>query len=162
MYDDGDDYSGSGLGGAALFWVGYNWGASTAARAKRLVSTLGSRRTYSRHKSIVYTDDYYALVANRDEWREHARKLERQVEELQTRIQYYGDQVACGASLYFVEIQLRQLVEQGHADTDEYVELSDIQRAAEDQFKQTGKFDAHNHANRAVDLTSKLRSKLGE
>lgn len=161
MYDDGDDYSGgSGLGNAALFWVGYNWGASTATRAKQLLNNITPRLTYSRHKSLVYTDEYYALVANRDEWREHARKLEEQVEELQVRIRQYGDEVACGASLYFVETQLRELAEQGYADTEEYLELAELQRTTQDEFKQGRIFDADAHAHRAIDLASDLRSRL--
>jgi hypothetical protein len=60
MYDDDDYNGGSGLGAAALFWTGYNWGASAVDLAADLLSKPAFRS--STPAPMVHIDEYNALV----------------------------------------------------------------------------------------------------
>lgn len=159
MYDDDDNDNGggSGLGGAVWYQLG-RWAEQSAQEEHRFLDNLRARfaRTFQRPEGRIYIDDYNNLMA----WYRRALKLEKQVEELQARIRQDRDAAASMTELFLVEKDLRKLAEQGLTGVDEYVELSELQSAAEDEFMLTGKFDADAHRHRTIDVASRLRSKI--
>ncbi len=158
MYDDDDDDGGgSGLGGAVWYQLG-RWAEQNSQQRQNLADHVRSffNPTVQRPEGRIYIDDYNNLMA----WYRRALKLEKQVEELQARIRQDRDAAASMTELFLVEKDLRKLAEQGLAGADEYVELSELQSAAEDEFMQTGKFDADAHRHRTIDVASRLRSKI--
>jgi len=161
MYDDGNDDDGgrSGLGGAVWYQLG-RWAEQSAQEEHRFLDNLRARfaRTFQRPEGRIYIDDYNNLMA----WYRRALKLEKQVQQLHTSVRQHQTQQECWALLHYTENKLRLLAEQGYTNTNEYVELSELQRAAEDEFMRTGRFDTDHHQDRTVPLLTALGCKFKE